>query len=203
MSDTRDVYVDATLSNVSIRYSNQELIAIKMLPMVMVNKDSGKYFKYDRAMYRTDVDDHRAPKTKAKTIDFGLTTDDYALKNYALQGQVGDEERANAANPLQPDIDMAEEVTDRVMLKNETRAAAILFNTSEITNNVTLAGTNQWSDYTNSDPFKDIKTGIATVVKAGGKKPNKFLIGYEVMTHGQEKEGFQDHFFLKPKERAG
>lgn len=25
------------------------------------------------------------------------------------------------------------------------------------------------------------------------------LIGYEVRTHGSEKEGYQDHFFLDPK----
>jgi hypothetical protein len=40
-----------------------------------------------------------------------------------------------------------------------------------------LSGTSQWSDYTNSDPFTNIRTAISTVQAAIGRRPNTLVFG--------------------------
>lgn len=54
-------------------------------------------------------------------------------------------------------------------------------NTGVITQNVTLSGTDQWSDFTNSDPFDDIKTAMESVRSGSGMMPNTFIMSYAVM----------------------
>jgi hypothetical protein len=57
--------------------------------------------------------------------------------------------------------------------------ANIMTSTSVLTSYTTLSGTTQWSDYTNSVPFTNVQTGIQTVQKAIGRKPNMLLLGQE------------------------
>lgn len=179
MPAPQDVHVDSALSNLSVAYKNTEAISDFILPSVTVTKQSSKYFIFGRDKYMIPAT-HRSPNTRAKEVTFTLSTDNYECKNYALQGRVSDEERANADNALKPDIDMAEEVTDRLILDKEKRAADLLFSTASFSQNTTLAGTNQWSDYTNSDPFGDIDTARQTVVQSVGVNPNVMILGCEV-----------------------
>lgn len=66
------------------------------------------------------------------------------------------------------------------MIKEKELADAMA-NTSIVTQNVTLSGTDQWNDYTNSDPFDDIKTAMETVRTGSGKMPNTMIMSYGVM----------------------
>jgi len=78
-------------------------------------------------------------------------------------------------------MDATENLTDRMLIIREKALADIMADTAVITQNVTLTGTDKWSDYDNSDPFDDIKTGLEAVRAACGKKPNTFTMGYTTM----------------------
>ena len=63
----------------------------------------------------------------------------------------------------------------------EKELADAMSNTGVVTQNVTLSGTDQWSDFTNSDPFDDIKTGMEAVRTGSGMMPNTMIMSYAVM----------------------
>ena len=112
-------------------------------------------------------------------IDWNVTTDTYLAEQYGLEGEIDDEERKNAASPLDLDVDTTEIVTDMVLNNREKRVADLVLSTSVITNNITLAGGDQWSDYANSDPLDDVKTARTTIyIGAPGYAPNVMLMGY-------------------------
>jgi hypothetical protein len=174
-----DVVVDPVLSNVSVAYKNEEYIAEKLFPVFQVGKQVGKYYKFNKAALRRNKT-ARAAGSKANEVEFGLTTDTFSCEDHALKDKIPFEviEQADAA--LNPEMDAAETVTEMLMVDKEVALATNLADTGVITQNVTLSGTDQWSDFDNSDPFDDIRTAIATVQLAIGRRPNTLVLGQQV-----------------------
>lgn len=173
------VVQDPVLSNVSIRYSNDEYIADQILPVRSVSKRTGKYFVYDKSNFRI-ADSERSIGDPSTEVEYGLSKADFSTADHALKQIVPDQIRDQAEDALDPMSDATEQVTDRLLIEREDALADWMQNTSNISQNVTLSGTDQWNDGANSDPFGDIKTGRSTVQKATGKKPNTFVMGQEV-----------------------
>lgn len=67
-----------------------------------------------------------------------------------------------------------------IMMLNYEQLVASGITTSTITNNTTLSGTSQWSDYANSDPVTAIDNAKETVRKASGKRPNSIFMSRPV-----------------------
>lgn len=176
----QDVVVDPALSNVSIKYTNDSFIADLIAPMLKVAKQTGKYYKFDKSNLRVEST-LRAGGSAANEVDFGMapkgtfSCDDHALKEF-VDDLVQDQADA-ALNPL---IDTTEHLTEKLMLDREIALMTLLTNTANLTQNTTLSGTSQWSDYSNSDPIGDIRTGRTTVHKATFKKPNTLILGKDV-----------------------
>lgn len=177
---TSDVYVDPALSNVSIKYTNDTFIADKVIPMLKVAKMTGKYFIYDKSNLRVDKT-QRALGSPANEVDFGVDpTGTYSCNDHALKGFIPDQIQDQADAALNPLVDEVEMLTEKLLLDRETNAATLLFSTSNISQNVTLSGTAQWSDYTNSDPIGDVRTARTTVHQNTFKKPNVLILGKQV-----------------------
>lgn len=68
----------------------------------------------------------------------------------------------------------------QIMMLNYEDAVASAINTTNIAQNITLSGTSQWSDYTNSNPVTAIDTGKETVRAASGKNPNSIFMSRPV-----------------------
>lgn len=175
------VKFDPLLTNVSLQFqpAPDGYLADMILPPVPVAKESAAFWVYDKS--RFDVpDSKRAPRSEYNRIDWTVTTDNYLAEQYGLEGEIDDEERKNAAAPLDLDVDTAEIVTDMVLNNREKRIVDLVMSTATITQNVTLAGTAQWNDGANSDPLTDVKTGRTTIFDATGYRPNKMAMGYKV-----------------------
>jgi len=173
-----DVHVDAVLSGVSVKYSNEELIADQVMPVVNVKKESDKYFVYTR--------DWRLPQSKrglgaeANEVEWNVGTDTYSCEEYALKDLIPDRVRANQDNPLNIDVDTTEDLTELIQVGREKRVADIAFAAGTYgTQTSALAGANQWDDYAGSDPIGDVRSAKATVHAASGKTPNTMIIGYQ------------------------
>jgi len=177
---TNEVHIDTAMANISIAYKNEEYIAEQIFPIVNVTKQSDVYFTYTKDFWFRDEATRRAPSTAAKRIDYGIGTTQYFCVEYAIAKEIADEIRDNADNPIQPDTEATELCTDKILLAMERRVAALVQGTANWDGNITLSGTAQWSDYTNSDPLTDINTGIQTVQKAIGRKPNTVVMNQEV-----------------------
>lgn len=176
----QDVVVDPALSNVSIKYTNDTFIADMVLPIVKVSKQTGKYYVYDKANLRVDKT-NRAAGSAANEIDFGVSpSGTFSCDDHALKGFVVDEVQDQAEAALNPLIDETETVTEKLLLDREVSAAALLTSTSNLTQNTTLSGTSQWSDYSNSDPIGDVRTARTTIHQNTFKKPNTLILGKQV-----------------------
>jgi hypothetical protein len=172
--------VDPMLTNVAIAYQNDAYIANLIFPYFDVKKQSGKHFVYDRGRFRLNKT-LRAAGSGSNEVTLKLTTGDtYFCEDHALKQFVPDEDIDNAITPTSPLVDATENVTDMIKVDEEDALATYMANTSNLTNNVTLSGTDQWSDYTNSDPFDDIETGIQTIHSKLFVRPNTLVLGRQV-----------------------
>lgn len=175
------VKFDKLLTNVSIQFQSapEGYLADMVLPAVPVQLESAAYWVYDKS--RMDApDSKRAPRAEYNRIDWNTSTDTYLCEQYGLEGEIDDEERKNAAAPLDLDVDTTEIVTDMVLNGREKRVADLVLSTGTVTQNTTLAGANQWSDDA-SNPLGDVKTGRTTIYTGGiGYTPNTMVIGYLV-----------------------
>ncbi len=174
----RDVVVDPVLSNVSIGYKNEQYIAEQIFPVMPVKKQQGKYYVYDKAMWRQN-NTRRAPGSGANTVEYGLSTASFYAEDHALKEKVPFEIIDQADAALKPEMDATENVTEMLMVDAEIALATLMVSGAGLTQSTTLSGTSQWSDYTNSDPLGDVTTGVQTVQKAIGRKPNTLVLGQE------------------------
>lgn len=172
----QDVVIDPALSNVSIKYTNESFIADQLFPIIKVSKQTGKYYVYDKSNLRVDKT-NRAAGSGANEIDLGLSTVSFACDDHALKSFVADEIQDQAEAALNPLVDETETITEKLMLDRELTLATMLADTAQVTQNTTLSGTSQWSDYSNSDPIGDVRTARTTVHGATFKKPNTLVLG--------------------------
>lgn len=173
------VVVDPVLSNISKAYSNEMYVTPLVLPTFKVAKQRGKYYIYDKSKFRRNST-KRAAGAKANEVEYGLSTASFEAEDHALKEKVPWEIIDQADAALAPESDAAESVTEQLMIDAEIALATSMAATATITQNTTLAGTDQWSDYTNSDPIGDVLTARQTVQKAIGRKPNTMLLSQEV-----------------------
>jgi len=176
----QDIRYDPILSNVSVAYKNEDYVAEKILPVIKVAHPTGKYFKYDTSKFR-QAESLRGMGSATNEVDYGLSqTTAFVVKEYALKELVPDELVAQAPAPLTPEMDATENVTERLLIQKERELAAYMKDTNNLPLNVTLSGTSQWSDYTNSNPISDVKTGKTAIHAKIFKDPNTLVLGKEV-----------------------
>lgn len=180
MSTNRYQGVDPVLTSTAIAYSNDDYIAEMIFPTFSVKKQSAKHFIYDRGRFHK-LDTRRGQGGNSKEVSHNLTTGQpYYCEDHALKEFVADEDVENAETPTTPYIDATENIVDLLMVDREKALADMLGDTAVLTQNVTLSGTSQFSDYTNSDPFSVIETGMQTVHSAIHRNPNTAILGKEV-----------------------
>lgn len=168
------------LTTTAIAYSNEEYIAAQVFPDFPVKKQSAKHFVYDRGRFRVR-DARRGQGANSKEVTLSLTTGTaYFAEDHALKQFVADEDVDNAETPTSPYIDATENVMEMHLVARENELATMLADTAVMTQNVTLSGTDQWSDYANSDPIGDVRTGKQTVHAAIGRDPNVLILGKQV-----------------------
>jgi hypothetical protein len=178
------VHVDEVLTQISVGYPNEGLVAEALFPSVPVAKQSNKYNVFGREAWLPE-DDIRAPGTEANEIPgMKLSSDTYYAQEHALQIAVTDEERENADPPIAPDRDGTELVTSKVLLGRELAMKNLVTTASNYPagSTVTLSGTTQWSDYVNSNPIGDFKTANRAIHANIFLPPTVAVIPYQVMS---------------------
>lgn len=172
--------VDPMLTDVAIAYSNDAYIASEVFPAYAVKKQSGKHFVYDRGRFRVN-DNLRNSGSNSNEVTLALTTGSaYFAEDHALKQFVADDDVDNAITPTDPLIDAAENVSEMHLIARETELATMLADTGVMTQNTTLSGTSQWSDYTNSDPVANVRTAMQAIHNAIHVNPNTLILGKQV-----------------------
>lgn len=188
------VHIDTAMTNISIAYRNEVYIAEQIFPNVPVKHQSDKYFVFDKASWFRDEAGPRPPGGRAPRVEYALTTGGpYACIEYAAAKGIPDEIVDNADNPLNPDREGTEFVTDKLLMRKEKDISDLVFTGANWTNTGTPAG-GVWSGDT-SDPINDItgSSGIReTVRKAIGRYPNTMVMGATVWAALQRHPDFLD-----------
>jgi hypothetical protein len=197
-----NVHIDQILTNISVAWPNNALVGTNLFPVVPVRKQSDKYYTFGREAWVVE-NDFRAPGTAANEITgYTLSTDTYYATEHSLAIPVPDEERWNADSPLSPDRDGTEIVTSKIWLGREKAMKDLVTTAANYatTNTVTLSGTTQWSDYVNSDPISDLRTGKSAVHARIFTEPNVGIFPYQVMTKLEDHPDFLER--IKYSERG-
>ncbi len=164
---TQPFVIVPSMCAVAVMYPQGRRIADEVLPRVPVDGDKFNYLKYAQA------DAFLAPDTTVGRLSapnqllYSSTEVTDSVTDQALDVPVPDRDikawndahrtgRVQAPNPMDQAVESG---MDAFLNRREVRAAGLVFNAASYgTNNkVTLSGTSQWSDYTNSDPLVAIR----------------------------------------------
>lgn len=173
-------HIDGPLTSLSIAYMNDAsaFIATKVFPIVSVDKQSNKYFIFDKQAFFRDQAERRGDAQESAGSGYSLSNDTYFCKVWALHKDVGDQVRQNTDSPLNADRNAAEFVTQALLIRREKEFVDTAFVASAWANAVTPSV--QWSTYASSDPLNDIETAKTTILSTTGRKANTLVLGYEV-----------------------
>ena len=199
MPPTRQmVHVDRPLTNVSVAYIQKAemFVADKVFPVVSVQKQSDRYFVYLKEDWFRDEAVERAPATESAGGGYEIdNTPTYFCRKYAYHKDVTEEDRTNQDIPLNVDIDAAQFVSQKMLLRRETRWATSFF--TDGVWGTDLLGVDagpaageflRW-DQNGSTPIQDISTAKMAIASVTGYIPNKLVLGanvYEALRNHDE-----------------
>jgi len=173
---------DKFLTNLAVRYSNNEFVGSEFLPEYGVQKESDKY-----RIFRKDGFYKGAPKkadgaiTEEATLSYDEGT--YSTYERALKDIVTDRAMQNADAPVRPKVDVTNFLTEKVLLSEEIDIWALLLGTSGLESGAyyaNLTAATAWIDGTDPDILGDLSDAIVLISKATGKRPNKIVFTSEV-----------------------
>jgi len=184
------VHVDSALTNISVAFFQraENFVAGRVFPNVPVDKQSDRYFTYDRGDFNRDEARERAPGTESAGSGFDLdNTPTYYAKVFAFHKDIPDQIVANADAAVNLERAAAEFVAHKMLIRKEKDFMTKFFQGGIWTHDVDgVSGTpstgevKQWSDTTAGDPIGNIRNGKSTVMESTGFMPNTLLLGQRV-----------------------
>jgi hypothetical protein len=203
MYDPGDLQVfDPILSGFSVGFKDQNLFGERLFPITRVNTRNGRYRVFDRSNWMRAAYAHRAPGAVANEIVGRKWSEDtFHVSEYSLQSAVYDEEEEELNSPgglgqinlgggldISPMVDATELVTRALLLEHESQVASTIRLAANYPggSTVTLAGAQQWSDYTGgvsstSDPVTVLRTAAITIYKNTGQWPNTMIVPFDAV----------------------
>lgn len=175
--------LNAALMAVAVAYKNEKMIADDVLPRKPVAAESFEYNKYPIGEFFSPPDDSVGRKSQPNQVEFTGEKVTDSTKDYGLDDPVPNKDSMNAASqPNMPDpkLRAAQGITALITLRREVRAASLVFSAANYgaANKDTLVGTDQWSDYVNSNPQTDFLEAQDSMVM----RPTIAVMGRAVWT---------------------
>lgn len=183
------VHIDQPLTNLTLAYVQEQsnFIADKVFPVVGVDRQSDKYYIYDRDnMNRSGDVKKLAPRTEVNRIGMSISNSSYYADVYGLGMDFDEQTLANEDAALDIRAAGAQTLMTRLMIHREEQFASTFMTTgvwgTDATGAASGVGTPvYWDDYTNSTPIQDVTNARRTVqLASGGFKPNTMVVGKEV-----------------------
>ena len=181
-----DVHVNAPLTQISIAYVQdaKNFISDRVFPPVRVNKQSDRYFIYNKGDWNRDEAERRGAGAESAGSGWRIdNTPTYFADVWALHKDVDDQVRANADQPLDMDRDATIFVTQKLMIKRDKQWGAKYFTTGIWGRDKTgvssgASGTQflRWH-VANSTPIDDVTAEVIYIAEQTGYKPNKLVLG--------------------------
>ena len=170
--------VDKLLTNVSQMYIPEGFISEDILPNLGVKQKTGKLAGYGNNHLRL-VNTKMGGRGRAARFEPILRKADdlYSIESHGLEGVVTEDDYDNVEEPFEAENDETLGLSTTLWVGKENGVAAVLFDTAVITQNVTLSGTSQFNDYTNSKPLETFRDAQNAIFGATGVMPNRGIMG--------------------------
>lgn len=171
------VHQNATMSNVSVQYANDEYIGDQLLPLVQVARKSDVYYIYPKRERMAYPPDELDAKGEAHELSETRETSSYACVTYGYKNYLDAETLENQDAPLNEMLDLTEACLEGLAFRRELRQATVLTAAGNFPtgNKATLTGTDQWNDPTGGNPIANIQDAIGALYN--GRGPSK-LVAY-------------------------
>jgi len=170
--------IKKALTNVSVKYKNNEMIAGQFMKDMPVVKDAEKYYVYASEFRIPET--LRANGSPSNQIKWEVSTSSYVVDKHSLSDVITDDDRQNEEAPLSLDVDTTENLTDKILLRQEFEAAKLLFTTTTFSSNATLNTATSWKyNTTTSAPIQNVLSATGAIIKAAGKMPNTGITGWD------------------------
>lgn len=172
--------VDPELTAITIAYRNLGYIADLVLPRVPVSLQQFKYWQYPVAESFIIPDTKVGRRGQPNEVDLTATEATSSTNDYGLDDPIPQSDIDQAPQGKNPQDRATSQLTDYIMLDRETRAAGLVFDATQYGAGykIQLSGTDQWSDFANSDPIDDILLALDTPLM----RPNICVMGNAVWT---------------------
>lgn len=153
--------VDKLLTNVSNMKKTQGHICELLLPELQVKQRTGKLAGYGQNHLRI-VNSIKRGRGKYRQVEAVVRTQtSYEIEGHGLEGMVTREDYDNVEAPYDAEKDETDAITSILLQEKEYICSQALSDAAVLTQNTTLSGGDQFSDYNNSDPL-----GVALIARA-------------------------------------
>lgn len=172
--------IDQLLTNVSSAYIPKGCVADQILPPIKRAQYSGKLGGYGKDHLRIEntVVGGKGKYRRVETIT--RTTQGFNIEGHGLTGLVTKHDYKNVTDPFDAEKDETMGLSTVLMLEKEKALADSLGDTAVLTQNVTLSGGSQFSDYSNSDVVSVINAGKSAIRAGCGEIADMAIMEYDV-----------------------
>jgi hypothetical protein len=176
------VHVDRPLTQFSlgIFQDASSFVADRLFPTIPVAKQSDLYREYPRGAFNRDQMEKRAPGAESAGVGYETSTTPYFADVWALHVDIDEQTEENADDEVDLDFEATTLLSHQALINRDRQWASQFFTTSVWTGEETLAGSDQWSDYSGSDPLQKIEEKIVAMEELTGQRPNKAVMGRQV-----------------------
>lgn len=143
-----------------------------LFPFIPVVQSSGKLAKYGNAHLRIENSVKAGQGAYRRVVPIARSTQTYQVEGHGLEGLVTADDYRNVLLPFKAENDVMEGLVSMLWVEKEVVLSTMLASTSIITQNTTLAGATQFSDYNNSDPISIFAAARLAVKNGCGKRPD-------------------------------
>lgn len=167
--------IDPALTAIAVAYRNQSYIADMVLPRVRVGKQAFSFLQYPEATAFDVMDTRVGRRSKPNEVVHEATEVFDATNDYGLDQTVPQADIDNSDARYRP-LDMATmQLAELIAVAREARVATLVTTLANYPSDlrVTLSGPAQYSDYTNSDPVRDLNARLDEPLM----RPNKLVFG--------------------------
>lgn len=170
------VHQNATLSNMSVQYANEEYIGTQLMPVLQVGKESDIYYVYPQRERLQYPDDTLGDRGQATEIQESRSTASYTCLPYGYSNFVAARTLANQDAPLDEMVDVVDSLNEGLAFRRELRIASVLTTAANYGSNTqAIAAANQWNTPSGGNPIADIQTMLAAIWSGRGAST---LVGF-------------------------
>lgn len=175
----------AQLAIAAFSTQDENFIGDRLFPAVQgLGKQSDRYFKFDPDAWLRAEETIRAPRTKAREVNWTVSSDSYFADNHALSTSIPLEDLANADQALMLRENAAKLVTGLLRLGQEIRIANIVTSGTQCGSYVVLSGVGssayaQWTNVQSADILGQVNTAHAFVRGRTGMVPNTAVMDWD------------------------